>query len=60
MDDFGRVSVPKLRHWDVDELHLLLLQDLDPLVQLQQLLLRQLPHLRNHSNRSAAAPPHGV
>lgn len=55
MDDLGRGTVAKFWHWDVDELHLLLLQDLNPLLQLQQLLVRQLFHLSNQNNQSATA-----
>lgn len=45
MDDVRGVSVIKVGHRDIDELHLLLLQHLDPLLQLPQVVLVWQLHL---------------
>lgn len=56
MDDIGGVSISEIWHRDVDELNLLLLQDLNPLLKPQQLMLRQLlSHLHHQYNQSARA-----
>lgn len=56
MDNVSRVSVIELGHGDVDELHLLPLQHLDPLLQLPQLeLVRQLQLLLRRKKTSAAS-----
>lgn len=58
VDDVCRVSVVELGHGDVDELHLLHLQDPDPLLDLSQLeLARQLHrHLQNQAGRLINQP----
>lgn len=59
MDDTGRVYITKFWHLDLDELHLLLLQDLNTLIKLQHLLLLQLLlllyHLYHQYNQSVTA-----
>lgn len=54
MDDIGWVSIAEIWHRDVDELHLLLLQDLN-LLKVLQLILRPLSHLHHQYNQSARA-----